>query len=194
MKILIIALQFLFVFETFAQHSDTHQSKYVGQENRKIKSLSPEDINALETGKGWGLAKAAELNGVPGPKHLLEMKEEIELSKIQKDKINKLFNKMKNQAIPLGKKLVQLEAQLNDSFKANTVNSVTLDELLNEISKTRKELRFVHLNSHLSSLPVLSDQQLKLYNKLRGYSDGDPCSNIPSGHNPILWKKHNNCN
>ncbi len=48
-----------------------HASKYSGQEKRTIKSLSPDDIAELERGGGWGLAKAAELNGLPGPAHLI---------------------------------------------------------------------------------------------------------------------------
>ena len=58
----------------------SYKSKYVGQEKREIKSLSESDIEELKNGGGWGLAKAAELNGVPGPVHLLEMKKEIGLN------------------------------------------------------------------------------------------------------------------
>jgi hypothetical protein len=50
------------------------------EEKREIKSLSATDIEELQNGKGWGLAKAAELNGVPGPARLLEMKDETDLS------------------------------------------------------------------------------------------------------------------
>ena len=31
------------------------------------------------------------------------------------------------------------------------------------------------------------------YNSLRGYSSADPCSNIPTGHDPEMWRQHNNC-
>ena len=84
----------------FAESPASYRSKYVGQELREIKSLSKEDIKELRAGKGWGLAKAAELNGVPGPIHLLEMKHEIKLTKAQIEKIEKLYNKMKERAIP----------------------------------------------------------------------------------------------
>ncbi len=58
-------------------------SQYAGQESRAVKSLSAQDIAALESGSGWGLAKAAELNGLPGPVHLLQMKAEIPLDRAQ---------------------------------------------------------------------------------------------------------------
>jgi hypothetical protein len=41
------------------------QSPYVGQEFREIKALSPQEISDYLSGKGMGLAKAAELNGYP---------------------------------------------------------------------------------------------------------------------------------
>jgi hypothetical protein len=48
-------------------------------QSRAIKSLSDNDINELRRGGGWGLALAAELNGMPGPAHLLELKDKIPL-------------------------------------------------------------------------------------------------------------------
>ena len=62
----------------------SHKSKYVGEEQRKIKSLSADDISELKKGGGWGLAKAAELNGVPGPVHILQMEKQIGLTDLQK--------------------------------------------------------------------------------------------------------------
>ena len=91
--------------------SHKHMSKYAGQENRKIKSLSPDDIEELQNGNGWGLAKAAELNGVPGPVHLLELKDEIGLSKQQAAKIKILYDQMKIDAILLGKRLIAQELE-----------------------------------------------------------------------------------
>ena len=55
-------------------------SPYVGQEVRAIKSLSPEDVDAYLSGKGAGLARAAELNGYAGPRHVLELASELVLT------------------------------------------------------------------------------------------------------------------
>lgn len=46
-----------------AQHQG--HSPYAAMEGCEIKSLSAEDIEDLREGRGWGLALAAELNGVP---------------------------------------------------------------------------------------------------------------------------------
>ena len=170
-----------------------HHSKYSGQQKRLIKSLSKDDIQQLKSGKGWGLAKAAELNGVPGPLHLLQMKKEISLSKQQEGKILSLFNDMKEKAIPLGIKLVSLEKKLNTAFANNTITNEILMQQLAAIAKTRKELRYVHLAAHLETPKIISAHQITKYNKLRGYGSGDPCKSIPKGHDIEMWKKHNDC-
>ncbi len=192
-SLLLILISFLFLPNLFSQHQD-HKSPYAGEENRAIKTLSESDIEALLNGKGWGLAKAAELNGVPGPLHILEMKEEISLSKEQEQQITAIYDRMKKRAIELGKEYVSLEKELNTSFEVRKFDSETLKEFLGKIGDIRSELRFVHLNAHLESLPVLTEAQVQKYNELRGYGAGDPCKNIPEGHNPEMWKLHNNCN
>ena len=169
------------------------QSNYVGQEKRQIKTLSKDDIHDLQNGNGWGLAKAAELNGVPGPKHLLEMKEEIRLTTEQINRIEIIYSDMKAQAIPLGNKLIESERELNISFAKREIDDQKLLKFLDNISSVRKQLRYVHLAAHLQSVPVLKEEQISLYNELRGYNKKDPCENIPSGHDAALWRRHNNC-
>ena len=192
-----VLLGFLMVcltpFIAYSGSDDSYKSKYVGQEKREIKSLSEADIEDLMNGRGWGLAKAAELNGVPGPLHLLEMKEEIGLSGEQIKKIEDLFHIMKKQAIPLGLGLIELERKLNSHFAKGTITEKLLLELLEEIVQVRKQLRYVHLSAHLKTPNILTTEQIALYNKLRGYSLDDPCENIPKGHDPEMWKRHHNC-
>ena len=170
-----------------------HESEYAGQETREIKSLSEADIHELRNGEGWGLAKAAELNGIPGPAHLLEMKDEISLSENQVMKIRELHVAMKEQAIPLGNELIELERELGDRFADRSINESALEELLMKIAHTTMRLRFVHLSTHLETPEILTAEQIRKYNELRGYGSGDPCSNVPEGHDAELWKRHNNC-
>jgi len=183
----------LMPFSAFSVSEHSHQSKYVGQEKREIKSLSETDIEELSDGRGWGLAKAAELNGLPGPAHLLEMKKEIGLSSEQIYAIESLYQKMKQEAIPLGIELIELERQLNNHFANRTITVALLHELLQQISQVYGELRLVHLSTHLKTPQILTPEQITLYNRLRGYSSEDPCENIPKGHDPKMWKKHHNC-
>ena len=189
-------LIFLFLSFSFTKNllaSQQYQSHYAGQEKRLIKSLSQDDVQQLISGKGWGLAKAAELNGVPGPSHILQMKNEISLSKEQEEKIQLLFTQMKFEAIPLGKLLIELEKNLNQSFANRSITHKLLSQQLDAISNTRKQLRYVHLQTHLVAATILTAQQIEQYNQLRGYGSGDPCNNLPKGHDNKTWKLHNNC-
>ena len=189
-QVLVLMLIATFAFSE-ADHS--HKSKYAGEEKREIKTLSATDIEELQNGKGWGLAKAAELNGVPGPVHLLEMKEEINLSAKQIRTIEDIYKKMKQEAIPLGLELIELERELNNHFANRTITDELLRQILQRIAQVHRRLRYVHLSAHLNTPDILKSEQITLYNKLRGYSSDDPCENVPKGHDPEMWKKHHNC-
>src|SRR4051794_40771771 len=64
--------------------ADPPSAPYSGQQARSIKALSPENIAALLTGEGMGMAKAAELNGYPGPAHVLALAKELNLTEAQR--------------------------------------------------------------------------------------------------------------
>ncbi len=176
-----------------AQAQQNHASKYAGQEFRAIKSLSQDDIDELRRGGGWGLAKAAELNGVPGPAHLLELKDEIPLTPDQVGQISAIFADMKKAAIAAGEKLIALETGMEDHFSAGTMTDVILRDFIDRISSTRAQLRYIHLSTHLQTPKILSQDQIARYNALRGYGGDDPCANVPQGHDAAMWRKHNGC-
>lgn len=173
--------------------NDEHKSPYAGQEHRQIKSLSADDISALRQGQGWGLAKAAELNGYPGPLHVLEMSGEIHLTAEQLTVIEGIYQDMLRQAVPLGEQLIADEQRLNLAFAEGDIDDDKLSKLLEQIAKTRSALRYVHLEKHLLTHQSLTPEQVILYNQLRGYDTKDPCAEVPSGHNPQMWKKHHGC-
>lgn len=187
-----VGLLFLILLPLSACAKESYTSKYAGEEYREIKSLSADDIEELRSGGGWGLAKAAELNGVPGPTHVLELEEEINLTDEQKQKIQKIYNDMQAEAIALGEQLISLETELDNYFSTKTINQASLENSVQEIEKVRAKLRIVHLSTHLQTPNILTNEQALLYNKLRGYSE-DPCQNIPEGHDAEQWKKHNGC-
>lgn len=193
-----VYLVFLTLFSAAtANAGQTHgsvTSKYAGEEKRNIKSLSGDDLDELRRGGGWGLAKAAELNGIPGPAHLLELKDDIALSKDQMIEITKIYKEMRAQAIEQGVRLISLEQDLETLFRNGSANQATLRSALKKIAETRMELRYIHLATHLETPKILSKDQITKYNELRGYSDPNPCSKIPLGHNAAIWRKHNGCN
>jgi len=186
----------LSISATVAKNNDQdsqHLSPYVAEVDRQIKSLSEEDIRELERGGGWGLARAAELNGMPGPVHILEMKDEIDLDKEQQIAIEKIYQQMKAAAASKGQMMIAAETELDRRFKHNEIDDVRLVELVTQIARLRGELRLIHLSAHLETWPVLTEHQVARYNQLRGYSEADACANIPAGHNEAMWRKHNNC-
>ncbi len=170
-----------------------HASPYAGQQNRQIKSLSPEDIAELRRGGGWGLARAAELNGVPGPAHLLELKYQIPLEESQVAAITDLWRDMNNKAMAEGEKLIALERELEQAFRSGQIDDPTLQRQLRAISDSRMRLRYIHLSTHLKTPEILSAAQIGRYNELRGYAVGDPCRSVPEGHDPTMWRRHNGC-
>src|SRR4051812_41793505 len=85
------------------------QTPYAGIQTRAIKALSDQQIADLRAGRGMGLALAAELNGYPGPSHLLELADRLGLSDAQRSSARKLFEAMKSETIPIGERLIAQE-------------------------------------------------------------------------------------
>lgn len=187
------AAAFLTALPAIADTGSHGHQPYAGLETRDIKSLSAEDIAELEAGGGWGLALPAELNGLPGPRHLLELKEALGLSPKQVSEIEKMFENMRADAIAAGQRYIAAEAALSHAFTQPAIAPDALQELLKEASEARRALRFVHLSRHLATPDLLTPEQIEKYSVLRGYTS-DPCANIPEGHNATMWRKHNGCN
>ncbi len=193
-KFLLILPMLVFGFAAEARDTQLSQvSKYAGQEKQTIKSLSPDDIAELKRGGGWGLAKAAELNGVPGPAHLLEMKDQIPLDGAQVSALMEIFEQMKARAIQQGERLIALERELENHFRNRSITDAKLRASLDAIAEARKELRYIHLATHLKTPEILSPDQIEKYNRLRGYTNPNPCADIPEGHDAEMWRQHNGC-
>src|SRR5437660_8528653 len=86
---------------------------YAGLETRAVKALSDQQIADLRAGRGMGLALAAELNGYPGPLHLLEVADSLMLSDSLRTTVQELYGAMKAEAVPLGERLIEQETALD---------------------------------------------------------------------------------
>jgi hypothetical protein len=144
---------------------------YAGLEHRPIKALSHQQIDDLRAGRGMGLALAAELNGYPGPSHVLEFGDRLDLTADQRIQVQRLFDAMKQEAVPLGNKLVEQEAELDRLFFV--AMSESLKATLVAISETQALLRESHLKYHLSTTALLDQSQMQRYAELRGYQRPD---------------------
>jgi len=144
-------------------------SPYTGQDRREIKALAKEEIDGYLAGDGVGFAKAAELNHYPGPRHVLELASQLKLSAAQRKKTQAILESMKSQAMLLGKQLVEKEQLLDLRFAEGTISGAELEQLVTEISVIQGKLRAVHLRAHLAQRIVLTQDQITLYDSLRGY-------------------------
>jgi hypothetical protein len=100
---------------------------------------------------------------------------------------------MKSKAIVLGKQIIDIEKNIDEAFVNTTITENDLSEQTSRSADLYGQLRFIHLKSHLSMVEILNPKQVNQYNELRGYSSDNPCKNVPTGHDPELWKSHNNC-
>ena len=170
---------------TFAAQAAAPESPYVGQESRgikalslqtlgltldQLKALSPEDVDAYLAGKGMGLAKAAELNGYPGPAHVLELASQLSLTSDQRARTQALFASMQAKATGLGRTLVERERELDRLFADKTITPERLAKALTEIGSLQAQVRGAHLEAHLAQVAILTPEQNIHYAELRGYS------------------------
>src|SRR5262245_22961617 len=142
---------------------------YAGLETRQIKALSEQQIADLRSGRGMSLALAAELNGFPGPAHVLELAEGLVLSQEQRTKVRELLEAMKAEAIPIGEKLIAQEAELDRRFAEHTITPASLRHSVAAIGATQANLRETHLKYHLITIELLTPAQNARYAELRGY-------------------------
>ncbi|MBX6743789.1 MAG: Spy/CpxP family protein refolding chaperone [Acetobacteraceae bacterium] len=145
-------------------------SPYAGIQARPIKALSDQQLDDLRAGRGMGLALAAELNGYPGPAHVLELAEALALSAEQRDRTRALREAMTTEAVPLGERLIAEEAALDRAFATRSITPASLEAMTAAIGRSQATLRAAHLRYHLAMVEVLTPEQRRRYGELRGYS------------------------
>jgi Spy/CpxP family protein refolding chaperone len=163
-----IVLAFVCV-PALAQHQHAPAQPYGGLQQREIKALGNQQIDDLRAGRGMGLALAAELNGYPGPMHVLELADRLDLAPQQRDRIQEFFVSMKAEAMAAGERLIEDEAALDRAFAGGTIDERQLRALTERIGQSQAALRAVHLKYHLTTADLLSDDQKSRYGALRGY-------------------------
>lgn len=149
--------------------SQAQRSPYAGQETGRIKSLSDAEVEAYLNGRGAGLAKPAELNSYPGPMHVLELAAQLQLTDAQRAETQKVFERMRADAVRLGRLVVEREAELNRLFAEEKANEENVRRRVGEVAQFQAELRATHLRAHLEMKRILTPHQIKRYDELRGY-------------------------
>jgi Spy/CpxP family protein refolding chaperone len=152
--------------------ADMPATPYAGQQARQIKALSDEDITALRRGEGMGMAKAAELNGYPGPAHVLALAKQLALTEDQLRQVQLVFDRMSATARPLGDEVIAHERTLDRLFAESRADRDGVTAETASIGELQGRLRSVHLAAHLEMRALLTSEQIATYVRLRGYGDG----------------------
>ncbi|MBM3554206.1 MAG: hypothetical protein FJX47_01455 [Alphaproteobacteria bacterium] len=149
----------------------THQP-YRGMEAREIKALSAKEVDDLKAGRGMGLALAAELNGHPGPLHVLEHAAALGLTPDQIAASRKIQSDMATKAKAIGADLIRAEHRLDQAFAQGRITEPLLAALTAEIGVLQGRLRAAHLAAHVEQRALLTEGQIAAYARLRGYAGG----------------------
>ncbi len=140
-------------------------------EFRSIKSLTADEVTAYQEGIGHGMAKAAEQNHYPGPRHVLDLATQLQLSPQQTEQIEKVKDAMTSGAIKVGNQIIENERKLNAAFDSKNIDQSQLESLVKESAALQGQLRLTHLDAHLQIHKILTTEQIAKYDQLRGYNN-----------------------
>lgn len=157
-------------------------SPYAGQQSREIKALSSGEQADLLAGKGMGLAKAAELNGYPGPAHVLELATDLALSAEQRERTLAVWQAMDARAKAIGQQVIDAERELDALFASKQATRERLAAQLERIGTLQAQLRAAHLEAHLEQARILTPEQTSRYAALRGYGGAAGAQGGHGGH------------
>jgi Spy/CpxP family protein refolding chaperone len=127
----------------------------------------PQDRAVLENSEGAGMAAYAEFNHYPGPKHVLELGEKIELSEEQEKDIESIIEEMAEKARATGESIIAREIELEQAFRSGKADRNSILILSRTIGTLRGELRAIHLAAHLQARDILTKEQIATYYILR---------------------------
>ena len=151
-----------------AQHTHT-TSPYAHTQSSEVATLTPEEVRELRNGEGMGLARPAELNQFPGPKHLLELVADLDLNQAQIDRIKAIRKKMKMRAIAKGEEILETERHLANLFASGHPSVEEMTRMTEHLGIMRGQLQAIHLLAHIESARELAANQIENYDRLRGY-------------------------
>jgi Spy/CpxP family protein refolding chaperone len=118
-----------------------------------------------------GLAKAAEVNGHPGPAHVLELADELQLTPGQREAVKAAFQRMHTRAKALGEAYIAAEKAVDQAFKSGAAKAEEVSARVAEATRLLGEVRLAHLIAHVEITPLLTPEQCTRYAELRGYAD-----------------------
>jgi len=174
MHALVFTLAAAGVVATWTTPTAAQQSAYAGRPSSSIKALTPDEVAGYLDGAGMGFALAAELNGYPGPRHVLDLADSLGIDGERRAAIQTIFDGMNAEARALGAAIVAAEAGLDSAFAEARITDEALGNQVAQIAVLQGQLRTVHLAAHLAVAGLLTADERHAYRRLRGYGHIEP--------------------
>jgi len=130
--------------------------------------VSEQEKEALLKGAGLGAGMIAMMNGYPGPKHVLEMGDELELTAEQRESIGTIYGNVKAKSVELGTELVEKDEALAALFTSGSVSTGDVEKLAREIGELQGRVRAEHLNAHVETFDALTPAQREQLSSMQG--------------------------
>jgi Spy/CpxP family protein refolding chaperone len=130
--------------------------------------VSEQEKEALLKGAGLGAGMIAMMNGYPGPKHVLEMGDELGLTAEQRESIGKTYGKVKAESVEFGTELVEKDEKLTALFASGSVSTGEVEKLSREIGELQGRVRAAHLNAHVETYDALTPAQREQLSSMQG--------------------------
>jgi Spy/CpxP family protein refolding chaperone len=147
-------------------HGHQHGAGDAGPHQR-IEAYLKEFDQVVADGRGFGLAFAADQNGYPGPLHVLELKDHLQLTPAQEARMKALFDAMLADARAKAGRLAAAEARLRQVFAGGAAAASTVRTAVAAAETARADVRLVHLLAHLETRQTLTESQRRTYHQLR---------------------------
>lgn len=144
----------------------------------EIPGLGADEVAELLEGRGMGQARVAEVQGYPGPRHVLDAwgAGTLPLSSEQATRVQEIARAMESAARRVGGLVLDTERELALAFRSGGIDATSLRARVERIAALRGELRTVHLRAHLETRAVLDPAQIARYAELQ--------SHVPDGGTP----------
>jgi hypothetical protein len=154
--------------------AESLRSPYSAIPGTAASGLLPQEVEGLTKGQEMALALAAEVNGYPGPRHVLDAAGagQLDLRPEQREAFLRLCDRMLAEAKAKGQEILQMEEQLAMRFRHGRIDEAGLRQILEHIGQLRADLRFLHLRTHLEAKALLTPEQIARYRTVRGYDAG----------------------
>jgi Spy/CpxP family protein refolding chaperone len=121
----------------------------------------------IAEGRGFGMAFAADQHGYPGPLHVLELKDRLGLTPTQEAGTRALMETMFAESRPKSARLLASEARLHALFASGAAEEVAVRAAVAEVEVAQREVRLVHLLTHVRTRALLTEAQIAAYTAAR---------------------------